>query len=347
MKRIIFACFVILALGVSGYVESRSSRISVPATWEDNGDGSISPIGGKSVAMPTTNFGPYTVATLPAASEVTNHYTTVTDGASSSDCAVGGGTDQVLCRSTGAAWEAVGSSLTPIIKTLSGTESMTAINVRAFYDPGGASRIVQLPPEAEGVVEIINTADASESLTVKDDTGTTTYAILGRYGGAQFVCNGTTWAANIPNYFAGDINVQGYIQLQGGAAYLTHISNNVVISGGQQYDFRPSTGIFLLGTLNKQLSHRIINEAVADEAEKTIATGVAGWGFAQIGDGQEYAHFSFTAAGVVTLINNSANTVGTDTDAKFCIYDAGAGIAIKNRLGSELKIMASVFYGTP
>ena len=81
-----------------------------------------------------------------------------------------------------------------------------------------------------------------------------------------------------------------------------------------------------------------------DDAEIVIQTGTTGWGFAMIGDNQEYGQFTWTSAGVVTLIANSANTVNTDTDAKFCIYDAGSGIAIKNRLGSTLILRYELNY---
>ena len=83
---------------------------------------------------------------------------------------------------------------------------------------------------------------------------------------------------------------------------------------------------------------------LVDDAELIITTGITGWGFAMIGDNQEYGQFVWTTAGVVTLINNSTNTVNTDTDGKFCIYDAGSGIAIKNRLGSTLKIRYELNY---
>jgi len=83
---------------------------------------------------------------------------------------------------------------------------------------------------------------------------------------------------------------------------------------------------------------------LADDAEILILPGSIGWGFAMIGDNQEYGQFTWTSAGVVTLIANSGNTVNTDTDAKFCIYDAGSGIAIKNRLGSTLKIRYELNY---
>jgi hypothetical protein len=85
-------------------------------------------------------------------------------------------------------------------------------------------------------------------------------------------------------------------------------------------------------------------ETVADEAEITLATGVSGWGFAQAGDNEQWIQFTFTAAGVVTVIANSALAVNTDTDGNLCVYDAGSGIAIKNRLGSSKTIRYAVNY---
>lgn len=83
---------------------------------------------------------------------------------------------------------------------------------------------------------------------------------------------------------------------------------------------------------------------VADEAEITLATGVAGFGFAQAGDNEQWIQFSFTTDGVVTVIANSANAVNTDTDGNLCVYDAGSGIAIKNRLGGSKTVRYSVKY---
>jgi len=88
------------------------------------------------------------------------------------------------------------------------------------------------------------------------------------------------------------------------------------------------------------------SESVADESEITLATGVSGWGFAQAGDNEEWMQFSFTAAGVVTVIANSANAVNTDTDGNLCVYDAGSGIAIKNRLGASKTIRYTVHYSS-
>lgn len=146
----------------------------------------------------------------------------------------------------------------------------------------------------------------------------------------------------------GGITLTGDITTTGGAIDWDLIDNN---AAAVSFDASGQAGIFVLDTTNsyegilrKGLKTVCSSESVNDDAEITIETGKTGWGFAQAGDNEEYAHFTFTAAGAVTLLIWSANTVNTDTDAKFCIYDAGSGIAIKNRLGSAKTVRYSIHY---
>ncbi len=70
-----------------------------------------------------------------------------------------------------------------------------------------------------------------------------------------------------------------------------------------------------------------------------------GIGLARIGDGEEYALFVFTSAGVVTLITNSANMGTTeDNDTTFNIYDAGGVIGFNNELGSTKNVLIIVWF---
>lgn len=69
-----------------------------------------------------------------------------------------------------------------------------------------------------------------------------------------------------------------------------------------------------------------------------------GWGFVQAGDGEEYAQFSYTSAGAVTLIANSANVANSDSDTDLCIFDNGAVPAVKNRLGATKTIKIIIYY---
>jgi len=76
--------------------------------------------------------------------------------------------------------------------------------------------------------------------------------------------------------------------------------------------------------------------------EQTLANGEyvelpfvdAGWGELIVGDNEERARFSWEADGTVTLMENTANVVNTDTNTKFCIFDNGTSVRIRNRLGS-------------
>jgi len=88
----------------------------------------------------------------------------------------------------------------------------------------------------------------------------------------------------------------------------------------------------------------ISTTSVADDAEITLDTAKTGWGTAMAGVNEEIIKFRFTAAGVVTVISNSANAINTDTDGCLCVYDAGAGIAIKNRLGATKNIRYFINY---
>jgi hypothetical protein len=65
-----------------------------------------------------------------------------------------------------------------------------------------------------------------------------------------------------------------------------------------------------------------------------------GMGNAKIGDGEEYAFFSFTSAGIVTLITNSANvSITEDNDTKFNIFDAGGVVGFNNELGATKELL--------
>lgn len=92
------------------------------------------------------------------------------------------------------------------------------------------------------------------------------------------------------------------------------------------------------------ISEQYYNSSLANGAfVNLLGTTNGGWGFVKVGDGEEYAQFIYTSAGVVTLIVNSANVVNTDTAAKFCIFDGGLVPTIKNNLGVA-KAVELVFY---
>lgn len=67
-------------------------------------------------------------------------------------------------------------------------------------DPGGAGRTVDLPPEGESTgarLVLVNTADAAEDLTVRDDGGATTIVTISQNEEATVWCDGTAWHGNV------------------------------------------------------------------------------------------------------------------------------------------------------
>lgn len=80
-----------------------------------------------------------------------------------------------------------------------------------------------------------------------------------------------------------------------------------------------------------------------EEYELTAADGKAGWGMASMED--EWTFFRFTAAGVVTLVNETANVSTTDDqDTDFNIYDSGTTITFENQLGDDKELNINVWY---
>lgn len=65
-------------------------------------------------------------------------------------------------------------------------------------DPGGGAIDLLMPAEADAKNKlwvIINTADAVEAITVKEDSDTTTIISVGQNEAAIVYCDGTSWYA--------------------------------------------------------------------------------------------------------------------------------------------------------
>lgn len=87
-------------------------------------------------------------------------------------------------------------------------------------------------------------------------------------------------------------------------------------------------------------------EVVADAGKVLMVQALnGGHGHAQLGDSEEYALFSFTSVGAVTLISNSANVTTTEnSDTNFNIYNAGDRIGFNNELGSIKNLFVTVWW---
>lgn len=81
------------------------------------------------------------------------------------------------------------------IFTATGTVTLTAQSRNVLrIDPGGAGRTVLLPPEQVGLeFWIYNAADAAETLTVKEDSNSTTIGSVAQNQGGHYWCDGTDW----------------------------------------------------------------------------------------------------------------------------------------------------------
>jgi hypothetical protein len=87
--------------------------------------------------------------------------------------------------------------LASLAVALTGDLTMTKYSARVLaLDPGGASKDIRLPPEADSygaILFIANTADAAEDLVVTDDGDTYTVATISQNQVGFFFCDGAKW----------------------------------------------------------------------------------------------------------------------------------------------------------
>jgi hypothetical protein len=95
----------------------------------------------------------------------------------------------------------------------------------------------------------------------------------------------------------------------------------------------------------------IWKESLADDAFVDLPDSVQGFGFAFAGDFDEWIFFTNTAAAAVTILTdtngdtlNSTNGVATDTDAKFCVFDNGTNVRVRNRLAATKEVFVVYYY---
>ncbi|MDC1299925.1 hypothetical protein N8Z24_00300 [bacterium] len=102
---------------------------------------------------------------------------------------------------------------------------------------------------------------------------------------------------------------------------------------------------FGIGSGSKVTEHEapvsLINDAYFD-----LPTASAGFGFISVGDGEYYAQIQWATDGTVLLINNSADVEAINTIGKFCIFDNGTSVRVRNRLGSTVTVMFNYHFTT-
>jgi hypothetical protein len=86
---------------------------------------------------------------------------------------------------------------------------------------------------------------------------------------------------------------------------------------------------------------------LADDGSFDLPAASAGFCSLIVGDTEEYAQFAWDSTATVTLIVNSTNVVATDTDTKFCIFDNGTSVRVRNRLGAAKKVVFDYHFTTP
>jgi hypothetical protein len=152
----------------------------------------------------------YTVATLPLASTQPHYIVQVIDGANSTDCATGGGSQNTVCISDGASWTAQGSI------ARGGTGATTAAGALANLGALSSANPAWTGKMTKGTPGYTNTADMFLQSSVNNvmginiqttSTGNTAVAQFavsnsasGTYtGNGQFGINGTGWTLGYGN----------------------------------------------------------------------------------------------------------------------------------------------------
>lgn len=205
--------------------------------------------------------------------------------------------------------------------------------------------------ESSGALGAITTLGMSGDLTMSGNTTNITHS-----GTTSLSVASTSGTVNVEsvNFNGGAISSVSSIT-DGTASWATSIlSGFTSISGTTLTDSVASlnagawTGITTLSMSGVQtrgsLNMKSSSESVADDAYIDIPDATSGWGEVFVGDNEERARFSWTTAGVVTLMENTANVDDADTDAYFCIFDNGTTVRIRNRLGSSKTVKYSINY---
>jgi len=209
---------------------------------------------------------------------------------------------------------------------------------------------------------IVIETSTSEALIIKDATDADTVKIY--HNGTDAVFEGDAGTGLFK--FNKGLDVTGGITASGagmaGSLIVGTGSDSVGYTGGTLDIYKTAAGPLLRLTSSTEdsifivrpdrkivngLTHFAGRVTVADDDSVALDADAAGWGHVMIGDNEEYSEFRFKADGTVTLIDNSANVVTTDTDAKLCFIDKGDHVIIKNRLGASKTIAYNIYFYKP
>jgi hypothetical protein len=159
-------------------------------------------------------------------------------------------------------------------QTLAGTLTMDEdLPPLLALDPGGAGRTVLLPPEAAGLFfVIINTADAAETLTVKEDANVTTIGTVEQDTIGLFFC-GKNGAGTLTWY---DLTIFAEAFLDGVTAGTVTASKAVVVDASK--DITTFRNVGISGQIqdangNEQIKFVTTASAVNELTTTNAATG--------------------------------------------------------------------------
>lgn len=115
-------------------------------------------------------------------------------------------------------------------------------------------------------------------------------------------------------------------------------TNNALQIAGDTGIITVNTRIELAETGNQNLYS--YEGSVNDEGTVDLPDSMAGFVFVTFNEGVEWALCNITDGAVVTLISNTSNVDGVDTDTgdNYCIFDNGTSVRIKNYTGSAKNI---------
>lgn len=87
--------------------------------------------------------------------------------------------------------------------------------------------------------------------------------------------------------------------------------------------------------------------SLADDASFDLPDSSAGFCTILVGDSEEYAFFRWDTTAAVNVIDSSGSNISTsDDDGKFCIFDNGTAVRVRNRLGAAKKVIFDCNYTT-
>jgi len=111
--------------------------------------------------------------------------------------------------------------------------------------------------------------------------------------------------------------------------YLMYIDNVGAVDNWGNVYTTTKTASWSLSNITTYRGQIVLN--LADDGEFVLPTTVSSWG--KVWSGGQMMIYQATTDAVVTSLLGTSDTDAADTDDKLCVYDKGATVGVKNRLG--------------